>query len=375
MSKISFDQALGQPFALLDLGSAVEFLENRSVSWMTGGDSDWHSLAREWNEYPRPTRSHLWSKYISKVHDRPWGKGLRLLEQFIVHDKLLLDEAVYDHDFRDIAKVWRLEDFAGTEIFSPLEIPPTVRCSIKEEVGNASHLLYDLEEFASDFYSYDKLAHDGLHASDYMLASFANSNDSAHRAFYYLELSRALAAPLVITSAKEHYLRRLKGRTIRFIHDYLSDRALKATNCYDFMDGAIESREVDSVELPPLQEMILRKSLEEDKSPILVASEIKASEPAKAYRQKIHDLWVLRNGDITVRRQVRQQINDLVERVAALAGDPEEGIAFRSRQLNLDWIPLLGPLLKALGSEMVTIKDPMLTSASKVDIFLASWFK
>jgi hypothetical protein len=373
----TFDELLFSPCALIDLGSAVEFLGDRSINWMTGCDGDWRELAREWKGYSDETKMYIWTKYVSNFHKKANGAGLRLLEQWIVHDQLVLDNAVFNPQFRDMAKVRKLEDLTETPILVPIEIPLEVRMDACRAISEVTGP-WATEEACIPFYFADKLAHDGLYNCrdgfpDTFFPSFANSDDSLRRALYYLELSRRGHVPLVISDEKTNQLLKIKEKTNKFLHDIISERVLKSV---DFLGSFGENNDEGiSAQLPPLQDMILRRSLEHQKSPINIALEIKLSEPAKAYQKKVRELWLSRDADITIKRKAAKEVERLSAKINVFADNPDEGVRFRRRKISLDWIPLAGPMLKAIGSDQIQLNDPIITPANKVDVFLSSWFK
>lgn len=372
LTSLAFHQLFDRSCALIDLGSAVEFLNSRSIKWMIGEDINWRELALDWNGYTLSQKSSLWNRHLSRINQSPTGCGLRLLEQFIVHDQLILDEAVFNETFKDIAKVWKLEKIARTSLFLPVEIPMNTRMTALKLVAKTSHSLMPINNAITQFYGPDKAAHDGLHNSDMLMPSFANSDDSIQRALYYLEISRIGSLPLVISDAKTNLLKKLKEETTRFIHEYLSQHALSSVSFYSSLDQ--QGASVVSSELPPLQDLIVRRSLEQVQSPLSVAKEIKDSPPARAYREKLHELWLLRNADFASKQKAAVEVGNLADRITGFAADPSSEIRYRRRKINLEFIPLIGPLLKATGAAEFDIKDPLITPAPKVDIFLSSWF-
>jgi hypothetical protein len=139
-----------------------------------------------------------------------YREPLRLLELVVVHETIILDAAALGNPYgQKMFEDDRAQGLLLSPPFSLCRIPDEVREAAAEEMLRYGE---SLRKLGCDFSSGDKLLHDFLHESG--KASFADSTDSAFRAFYYVHLARLSGLPLVISEEKQRILDQLRTEIV-----------------------------------------------------------------------------------------------------------------------------------------------------------------
>jgi hypothetical protein len=388
MNFTHFNQLHAVGGAIVDLGSALEIFDADSCEFVSG-DGSFGELRQYVNELPtNDRRSYIvssWSRVLRLA--QPHEAALGMLEQAVVHDRLIIDRILVDPLIRIRGLPQSPDTLAAYdrifshEFFALTDVPESVRQAAAEAIYKNRRIFAELTYRPEEpFYGPDKTLHDALRSvSDvYSRHCFATSEDCAERAWFYLSVSNAAQMPLIVSSAKRHYLTFLGAKLRATMHAALTKRLL-----HDDIAAATEALadEVAPSDAPllPVQEMILVKSLRENLSPLDACLALRNSVEAKEYRAKLRRIYLDLRGPADCRQKAQKAITDLTALVAKWRTDPDEEIKYRSYTLQLgklpmiDWIadgfdpPIEWRLPKWLGT--------ILNSPNPSHVFISSWFR
>jgi hypothetical protein len=239
--------------------------------------------------------------------------------------------------------------------------------------------------------SAEKNYHDDLYQSPVARFSFANSDDSFERTFFYAELATGLGVSLLPRPSTTGSLLDTMGRSYaRCAHQLVVD------SLRDF-DALMRPAEV-SVVFPPLARKIAELSLRERRAPVDIAIELRNSEGAAAYRRHIADL----QGELRQNSRpsnIKQLIGDFERTVEKWSQDlaPAEGVKYQTRNLRVQVLPAAAGILtwwatgdfklgasvaggsnvalQAILGNALVVRDPILWGGEKYVAFVADWYQ
>jgi hypothetical protein len=243
--------------------------------------------------------------------------------------------------------------------------------------------------------SQEKYHHDGLFLdSERSQYSFANTNESFERAFFYVELANALGASLLPRSYSSGTILDMVARSYSQCAHQLVLRGL--TN----FDSNIRPAEL-VLPMPPLAEKIAWSCLRTGRTPIDVAAEIRASKGAIAYRRHIADLQALIQGSMRREPASIQELERLKQDFARTVaqwtedGTAKAGIRYKVRKLKVQLVPTAASIVTYLSTnnfmesslvgfgtaalqstfgDSITVRDPILWGGEKYLAFVADWY-
>jgi hypothetical protein len=258
----------------------------------------------------------------------------------------------------------RAQDLIFSPPFSVCRIPNEVREAAAEEMLRYGESLRNL---GCDFSSGDKALHDFLHESG--KPGFADSTDSAFRAFYYVLLARSSGLPLVISEQKQRILDQLRTEIVArgsSSHRRLSEKVL----------GELTTGSVWSAPLPPVQEMIVKASWEKKVSPWAACLELRASKEATAYRRLIDELDSLSRGALGDRSLAASKLSEIEDHLDSWSLRPGSTPRTPLRRLNLQKFPAFGWIAEAFGAfANIPIPDIKVGKIDPALVFMAEWFR
>lgn len=385
MKHIPFDQIHSTSSAIIDLGSALELFRD-SVEFVAG-DGALGALRSKVSSMPvaekRDFLHACWSSRVLKIANRHEA-ALRTLEQAVVHDCLVIDRVLVDPNV-EVSGMPKHEDaikayaaLFSHPFFALTDVPEAVRQAAVKLIQKKRRVFIDLDYkpgIPESFYGPDKTAHDAMSSSSEVYAQhcFANSEDCAERAWFYLCVSDAAKAPLVVSSAKMNYLSHVR----RTMHQVLSTRLIKDQD-QKAADEFLDLGDID-VALPPIQEMLLLKSLYEDISPLEACIAIREMPEAVAYRAEVRRLYTGLQGPANARAEAKKRIGELETLAAKWRIDPNEEIKYRSYKLRLGKVPKIGEPAEVVSPEiewsLPKWLGAMLNSPNPVHVFISSWFR
>lgn len=200
-----------------------------------------------------------------------------------------------------------------------------------------------------------------------------NSMMTLGRAHFYLELARELGVPLSTDPIRSRYFKvlsekfrhNLRQGTPEKVVAFFEDNVLK--KAIDESEGLVS---VD-LSIPAVAEMVLNYAKRKRCSLHTATLEIRESRNARRFRE-----WCARFASLESQGRVggKEQIEMLDELKAACEvwrNDAKEEVEYRTRKLNLEKIPVLGIVLKALNMhEGKSFRDLILTPGRKYSYFL-----
>jgi hypothetical protein len=369
MDTISTDEITHQSCAIMDGGSVLDFFGRGK-----------EGLARERVQHLEELKTA-----IVRAKSGGWGipsaladqigqnkdvqRSLLILERIICYDYIVLDHlALRAFDLEAV------EDAMGISgIFRTLKIPVAIYESAAEQIKAHRAVLAELDR--SDpraFSSGDKELHDALHGRSDLHAigfSFANSDETAERALFYLEVARAFSAPVILSPQKSILVQQLGKQLRGELHTKISQAVSEA---FAQVVGSVMSLEVA---VPPLWNLIFARAIEAKESVLQAAVNLRKTTFATEYRVLLRTLQAkLASGLLGAAETVKalRDIRQLADRWVTTA-EPRLGLEYTRRSIKLEKVPGLG-WLEALGGKSLEMKDPALTRIPGYLIFIANWF-
>jgi hypothetical protein len=241
--------------------------------------------------------------------------------------------------------------------------------------------------------------HDGLFHTKMSAISFASSNQSFERAFFYAELAGELGVALLPRPSRfESFLSTISRSYKQSAHELVKD---KIKNFDQLMRP-----ESLRLRFPPLAQSIALRSLREGRAGIEIAAELRESKKAQAYRVYTDELQAeLRSFKSIDSSAFSKKVKALSKLTAELDrvvehwsedGDPDEGVKYRTRELRIEILPaaacvgallggadLEGAVAVAAAAEMgaksffgdtMFVRDPILWGGEKYISFISDWY-
>jgi hypothetical protein len=358
---IPFESLASSGGVLVDLGSVASFFTGRGTGYLQTPAG--HSYQKA-GPLSRLTGSNVVEAML-RDGSLYFREPLRLLELMIVHETLVLDAVALERGYgQQILEDPNAQKLLQSAPFSLCVIPDEVRSKAGEEIARTGQNFRDL---LCDFSPGDKAVHDLLFGSGKY--SFADSTDSAYRAFYYLALAQSSGLPLVISEGKQRILEQLlQGIAAKAggAHDQFSKTAM----------GELNAGTVWSAPLPPVQEVILRKCWEEKISPWAACLKLRASEEAASYRKMIAALDRLSQGTLGDRKRAAEKVVEIENHMKAWGESPGSTPGKPVRKMDLKKVPKFGWLAEVFGIRGVfRIPDVRFGKSDPSLVFMADWFR
>jgi hypothetical protein len=201
---------------------------------------------------------------------------------------------------------------------------------------------------------------------------YQTSSMTLPRAHFYLELSRHLGIPLAADPIRSSYfdilISRLKVKLNQGVPEQVVanfDRSVSSADNSGF-DNLVS---VD-LSLPPVAEYVANYARKKDCTLYEAVLEVRNSANAVRFRgwcsHLCEALELGRSGTAQV-QEIKRELREVCE---AWKKDVGEWVDYRTRKLNLENIPWLGGILKALNFHEFKIRDPVLTIDRKTSYFL-----
>lgn len=196
------------------------------------------------------------------------------------------------------------------------------------------------------------------------------STRTLSRAHFYLEFARQLDIPLIVDPIRSRYFKALFQNVKKALKEGTPEKIIAT------FEGSVLRPEVGdnpSVDLsiPAVAELVLRVAQRQKCSLLQATAEVRESKNAIAFRK-----WCAKFASFE--REGRPGAKQQVEMLAQLddvcriwRSDLKEGVDYKVRKINLEHLPIVGGVLKALNMQQtLTIKDPILKSPPRNAYFL-----
>jgi hypothetical protein len=187
------------------------------------------------------------------------------------------------------------------------------------------------------------------------------------RAHFYLELSRHLEIPLAADPIRSSYfdilISRLKMKLNQGVPEQVVANFDRSVRSFDNLVSV-------DLSLPPVAEYVANYARTKDCTLYEAVLEVRNSANAVRFREWCSRLCAAlelgRPGTAQV-QEIKREFREVCE---AWKKDVGEWVDYRTRKLNLENIPWLGGILKAVNFHEPKIKDPVLTIDRKTSYFL-----
>lgn len=321
-----------------------------------------------------------------------------LIQNIVLHDHLLVDSQLLLANqecseiaslFEDAVKPIRLDNSTRESIIDALERaeiipedtlleqsvthPELVMLITRNDSEHAEHF-----QTVSDRLSIRNLPpesrRDALrHEYAAVHEALQNTQRTALRAYYYLELSRHLNLYYSPHPSRAEYFRELvKRRSVGKVADSFSSAAVEAVQ---FMDNAqraaIDKYSLSFVDftIPAVAEYVAKLTVQKKARLVDAVFEVRESPRAKEFRSWSCEQNRLSAGGRSALRERKRVLQELETTCRAWASDLDEGVKHKKRKITWGELPWLGSLIKTLeidkmlrqvGWETKEVKDPIL---------------
>jgi hypothetical protein len=304
------------------------------------------------------------------------GPILSFLEQIVVSEKLIIDEAALsestfslpaglESEFTKICPNQRVYEKTVKNTFN-----------ILRGIFNGGDEVMTREELDNQLWSMaEKQYHDILSKSAFFpTASLAATNNSAARAIFYLEFSKELGFPPFLSKDKKNWLEFLRKLTRPTFHECITKLFKGAI--FNDLEEFIGDVDVYPA-MPPVAELIVRNSIMKAIPLDEATLEIKYLPGARDYRKLLNELEGAMRRGWSGRSDV-QKILQSLKKVADVWGksiDFDLNVTRSQRTFKIGKLPIIGKLLEVASMDELTIKDFILNSPPGYIVFIREWFK
>jgi len=193
------------------------------------------------------------------------------------------------------------------------------------------------------------------------------------RAHFYLELARELGVPLSADPCRSRYFEILLSN----FKDALKKGVPEKTVA--FFEGKVliapvdESEGLISVDLsvPAVAELVVNYAKLKKCSLRTATMEVRESKNAVKFREWCRRFASLEGQGRAAAKEQTEMVAELKQVCETWRNDVREEVEYKTRKLNLEKIPYIGQVLKALNMhELVTIRDPVLIPKRQYSYFL-----
>ncbi len=310
------------------------------------------------------------------------NRVLDILARMIAYDFLVVDGAVLDSALADMHLSY--SSVLGGQFVRRTAIPDGVYHAAAANVLQAADLIrFDP---ASSHWLQDDYFIDGVekrHLDDRFpdvreLRWLRDSDQSAGRALLYTELGRFARVPLFLSPEKEqklaHIGRRFVREALRLVQD-TTDRAVLSrlhNAVYDSYNVKLE------LDWPPLVRYIIQIAYVHDVSIFEAVLRIRDLPSAAAFRTWLGDLQRLLLSDtsssaLAKASKIVTTLGRVTEEWSKECG-AHFGVRYRHARANLSALPGIGTVLKLVGRETITLKDPLLGVGADYLTFISEWY-
>jgi hypothetical protein len=211
-----------------------------------------------------------------------------------------------------------------------------------------------------------------------------NTQKTALRAHYYLELSRHLGLYYSPHPSRAAYFRELleKKRSTGEVAESFSSVAVEAVQLMDKAQRAAHDKyslSYVNFTIPPVAEYVAKLSVQKNATLVDAVFEVRESDRAKEFRKWSGERNRVIAGGRSGLREQKSVLTKLETTCQAWASDLAEGVTHRKRKITWGELPWLGSVIKTLeidkllglvGWETKEVKDPVLWVDQPYLVFL-----
>lgn len=199
-----------------------------------------------------------------------------------------------------------------------------------------------------------------------------NSSATLARTHYYLELAKELAVPLSTHPIRSSYFEILVGKYKESL------RRGEPESLVNYFEKKVLKEPVDVAEIPisldltipPIAELVLNYADRNDCEISDAVMEIRQSKHAIKFRDWCKNYVALTSKGRSATKEKIALFEEFKKVCETWKNDVKEEVDYKTRKINLESIPVVGGILKALNMNEVTVKDPVLHPQEKFTYFL-----
>lgn len=199
-----------------------------------------------------------------------------------------------------------------------------------------------------------------------------NSSATLARTHYYLELARELEVPLSTHPIRSNYFEILVEKYKKSL------RMGEPESIVNYFDKKVLREPVEESEMPislnltipPIAELVLNYADKHNCEINDAVMEVRQSENAIKFRDWCKNYVALSSKGRSATKEKTALFEEFKKVCETWKNDVKEEVDYKTRKINLESVPVVGGILKALNMNEVTIKDPVLHTQKKFTYFL-----
>ena len=363
---IAIDALRAKHSYLIDLGSTLELFGEATDQFLKGAGRQWNQAIACWNGKtnfgsPEIQRSTAWT-CVAQAATREIQRAVEIM---VTADQIAFDGILTVDPKKlgfNLSQSWAFQK----GILRPVEIAKEQRQERLKELIQISSDLSKLNDLPL-WHQGDKTCHDYGFDLTSGISWFADSGDHPLRAIYYMHLSELAGVPVFMSEAKLRYLDKLLDLGIQRNH--------KIVDAHKKVKKHIVRESIPSDDiLPPIFETVVVYALKKEISPGQALWEVRKSEEAKSYRQKLVDLRKQLTSLNLSHQEIANRYLDGLKSLAAGWSTNREmtGTNYMVVKELLRLIPKVGGLLARILPSQI---DKLFHKPDPVHLFVSRWFK
>lgn len=189
---------------------------------------------------------------------------------------------------------------------------------------------------------------------------FKRSGQSFARLLFYVELGRRFGVPIQVDPVRGQML--AKFDSLLNLDPPTKSLGQELLTEFDSMmrEGFGAGAFRIDLSIPAIPELVLHFSKVNDISIADAILEVRHSENAKNFRAYCARLRELRFAGRQAANEMSMLRKEFSEVLAKWIEDANEGIKYKTRQLSLSDIPVIGKLIKGVGADKIEVHDPII---------------
>lgn len=205
----------------------------------------------------------------------------------------------------------------------------------------------------------------------YLPLCVLTSTRTLSRAHFYLELARELGIPLVVDPVRSRYFDVLFHNVKMNLRKGTPEKIIARFDSAVFQPETKEDLISVDLSIPPVAELVLRFAQKKHCSLHEAILAVRESKHACAFRKWCSVFASHEENGRPGAKEQKEMLAQVEEVLRMWREDGKEGVRYKTRRLNLEHLPIIGGVLKALNmQEAVTIKDPILIPKKRHSYFL-----